>query len=146
MSEELTPGAVVSGDIEKNTDDVDSVEVASSYLVGRFAMEPRQLRMASETEEDDHDEVEEMGQGRIGELGTIISVIKIATELGEAVLPVVIKEVQSSPVGDLVISFIGGINDGASGASGDAIHAGYPIPINFARRAVSGLLKARSAK
>lgn len=136
---------MVSGDIEKNTDDVDSVEVASSYLVERFAMEPRQLRMASETEEDD-DEVEEMGQGRIGELGTIISVIKIATELGEVVLPVVIKEVQSSPIGDLVISLIGGINDGASGASGDAIHAGYPIPIKLARRAVSGLLKARTLK
>lgn len=142
---------MVSGDIKKNEDDVDSAE-AASYFVQRFAMSPRMLRMASDSDEDgggdgDADvggEVEEMIQGRVGEIGTIISVIKIATELGEAVLPVIIKEVQSSPIGNLVIGVIGGINDGASGASGDTIHAGMPIPIKVVRRAVQGFLRAHS--
>lgn len=143
MSEELTPGAIVSGDLDLNDDDV--VE-AASFLIPRISMAPRLLRRASsegEVEEEADGEVEEvdeaviMGQGRVGEIGTIISVIKIATELGEAVLPVVIKEVQASPIGNLVIGVIGGISDGASGASAD-----QSIPIKVARRAVRGFLRA----
>lgn len=140
----------MSGDMEKTEDDVSGEAKAASYFVPRFAIEPRMLRMASAGEEgdggDDEVVVEEMGQGRVGELGTIISVIKIASELGEAVLPVVIKEVESSPIGNLVIGVIGGISDGASGASGDMIHAGMPLPIKVVRRAVSGFLRSRNYK
>lgn len=139
---------MVSGDLEKGDDDVDSVETASTSLVQRFIMEPRLLRMAA-SEKDEaavelDDEVEEVGQGRIGELGTIISVIKIATELGEAVLPVVIREVESSPIGNLVIGVIGGIQDTPSGASGDVIYPGMPIPIKVFRRAIQGFLKSHA--
>lgn len=134
--------------MEKGDDDVDSVETASTSLVQRFIMEPRLLRMAA-SEKDEaavelDDEVEEVGQGRIGELGTIISVIKIATELGEAVLPVVIREVESSPIGNLVIGVIGGIQDTPSGASGDVIYPGMPIPIKVFRRAIQGFLKSHA--
>lgn len=124
----------------------DDVVEAASFLIPRMSMAPRLLRRASsegEVEDDADGDVEEvdeaviMGQGRVGEIGTIISVIKIATELGEAVLPVVIKEVQASPIGNLVIGVIGGISDGASGASAD-----QPIPIKVARRAVRGFLRA----
>lgn len=147
VSEELTPGAVVSGELEKNDDDVGSAE-AATFLVSRYAMQPRAMRSNSdELDDDTEDEAEiEVGQGRVGELGTIISVIKIATELGEAVLPVVIREVEATPIGSLVIGVIGGINDGASGAaSGDTINAGMPVPIKVARRAVRGFLRAHSS-
>lgn len=149
MGEELTAGAAVSGEIEKGDEDVSGDEAkAASYIVPRISMEPRLLRMVSAVDEDDAAEadVEELGQGRVGEIGTIISVIKIATELGEAVLPVVIKEVESSPIGNLVIGVIGGFNDGASGASSDVIHAGMPLPIRVVRRAVSGFLRSRGQK
>lgn len=150
MGEELTQGAIVSGDLDLNDDDVAQ---AASFFVQRMAMEPRLLRRASSDAsdvegevDDDVDEVDDTiimnGQSRVGEIGTIISVIKIATELGEAVLPVVIKEVQASPIGNLVIGVIGGINDGASGAAGESISPGSGIPIKVARRAVRGFLKA----
>lgn len=131
----------MAGNIEKGDEDV-----AATYLVQRFAMQPRWLRMAGDGGDDAMDDdddtnngemVELVGEGRVGELGTIISVIKIASELGEAVLPVVIKEVQASPIGNLVIGVIGGINDGASGASG-------PVPIKVVRRAVKGFLRSYS--
>lgn len=138
-SEELTPGAIVSGD------SLDSESADASYFVQRMVMEPRFTRLVEGADaEDDEDENGMAGMARVGELGTIISVIKIATELGEAVLPVVIKEVETSPIGNLVIGIIGGINDGASGASIDTISSAIPIPIKVARRAVRGFLKAHA--
>lgn len=143
VSEELTQGAIVSGDLDSSLDS-DSAE--ASYFVQRMVMEPRFTRLVQGADADDEDDEDGGlgGQARLGELGTIISVIKIATELGEAVLPVVIKEVQSSPIGNLVIGVIGGINDGPSGASGDTISSAFPIPIKVARRAVRGFLRAHS--
>lgn len=140
VSEELTPGAIVSGDLDTSLDDSESAD--TSYFVQRMVMEPRFTRLVEGADSEDDDD--ENGMARVGELGTIISVIKIATELGEAVLPVVIKEVETSPIGNLVIGIIGGINDGASGASIDTISSAIPIPIKVARRAVRGFLKAHA--
>lgn len=143
VSEELTPGAIVSGDLDTSLDDSESAD--ASYFVQRMVMEPRFTRLVEGADaEDDEDENGMAGMARVGELGTIISVIKIATELGEAVLPVVIKEVETSPIGNLVIGIIGGINDGASGASIDTISSAIPIPIKVARRAVRGFLKTHA--
>lgn len=108
-------------------------------------LEPRRARLLASAERDDDEEDEASdagGNARIGEIGTIISVIKIATELGEAVLPVVIKEVESSAIGDLVIGVIGGVHDSSAApsdkSSGTAV---WPIPIKVARRAAKGFLK-----
>lgn len=145
ISEELTPGAIISGDLD---DSLDSESVEASYFVNRI-VEPRNSRLvvAAEGADDDDDEEGQSGgnagQARVGEIGTIISVIKIATELGEAVLPVVIKEVESSALGNLVIGVIGGINDGPSGASADSVSSAFPIPIKLARRAAKGFLMSR---